>query len=1643
VLDQADPLQLNDLRIFGFITAMFYALILIVALLWWRFRRLRKGRSGREDVDERLLAEETIQLTEERWARRILGVQTPSGAPHTRYSNATLEQNFLMHLRALYKIVIEWRRQENNWKADDPRLAEDETDDWINGMDEYASCLGIYLRWVIKAGAKDGLPRKDVLEECEDSNHIWSRLVMYLAEPYLGMVTLLRKYNNVVSHQDKSNLDTEIEGLLKQLGVRRRPTGFDARRLFNYPANPGAFDLLRVQQPGIPLKKLLLEAATKLRVPYSHLAGMVEKYKAFKRRENPQPTHPYLIEFGKVLPHFLLMGLGALVLYNQQTLADSPIIPYLWYQVAAMFQEQGQGQGTLLWAIPLAAGLAFSTLAMFVRVYRFEASMLPREGADFVLDVTVTRLMGKEHKAMPRLKSGWFWKPVWYARVGWLLRAVGWALLARELLSWDTPSFATFLVVKGMFAMLALAEFAGIVVPLLTTFAAGALQDLVARKHNAPAALQFINRLNFSASRPASPLALAARYLFQPSVPSGDWRSLAQAMLSYFGLAAAFFFIGVYLCKEILALWFTENYLNVSYVKLFFGGLLFWNTMYLLRYGLFLLTTAVTSLLCITPWRTVAALVGLGFVTVAAFEFEPGVENAAAGPLVWCIVGTLVVFAIFEERILKIFRRGRESDRDRIKPARPERLIGTVDHLTPPSDSKAGIVYMSGDDLGYLKLNPDLMFTRWRLLRHKLGSSAAVLARNLGGWPDDEALERSLARLYALEQQHQITLWHPCQLRVEGQEPHEAIRGLELVAASPEERRDLLNAWQVRRWVVSMMSTAGHSQDTAINLVDIALRFQADGLAPRAAFYLIANKYDNRDNNRPVQLPYDQGELQQREKLCQLIEALAPGTHAYNVQNWTPFGFKAGGMTGMDLVPEENLKLSTMVVLDRNATINDMDGFMADLSETMADPNLVIVIPGRGTTNTLTEIGQGSQMIEEGHRSFLRGLMGLMGGGAGESLGTGWGNIVAYSYGRTQRAMLDPLMPRMPLTSRMQRGSSFAVRSEGLIGFSPHAVGISEDTWAVSQAAHNLVALGARVRFRLSRAFWHKIRESWSHAEWLASFPRWSGGYLQMMQDGLMQRINDFGPLSIFARELRASSGRAYLTAPFALFNILFLPLAILLDVTPFVQILIVLWNFGFVMNQVLTLHGLNAYLESTGFSRFGAGAGIALSGLSLVLMPEELHSYAAGMILLSTFIGGFWSGLSRWTYTRLRDILLFGPQLILHGLGQIMRQTIEFVMSGAAATDAQHVNMAYRAWAGPREDQPLARYPHFINLRTVVWWIGVPSVALNLLALSNLDMFNVVLLLPSLLFSTSVLAGPFLMTPKPGSHQQLSVRLFKWLGWPAAFAVMTAFSFLIARGGSWLWMAAALGLLVLLAVLAVPAHHFGFRVRLAHLRSRLLHHLGAGGIPSESRGTLADTLFAQARNPKQVESVLEASPLAAGAQSQIAAWVAQRLAPALEAPKRPLPPQPPGMQRVLSEFRRTFCVGLLTFLWFLVVPVPGLFVFSAGPHRLSMTLTIIMLMVLAVVVLAITGHWTAEVLRHRRRCRGGAHSLDTRAVAAFGQLQEGWAETRRLSAAETARIAALFTDLMTYLDQKSDRYAADCLQRIETLLEVPRSPHH
>src|SRR5438093_11777633 len=127
---------------------------------------------------------------------------------------------------------------------------------------------------------------------------------------------------------------------------------------------------------------------------------------------------------------------------------------------------------------------------------------------------------------------------------------------------------------------------------------------------------------------------------------------------------------------------------------------------------------------------------------------------------------------------------------------------------------------------------------------------------------------------------------------------------------------------------------------------------------------------------------------------------------------------------------------------------------------------------------------------------------------------------------------------------------------------------------------------------------------------------------------------------------------------------------------------------------------------------------------------------------------------------------MLFGPQLVIHALGQVIRQSLEFVLSGASANDAKSVNIAFRAWFGPREDRPCEGYQNFVNLRTVVWGVGLTSLVMNVFALANLDFLNALLLLPCLMFSVSTLIGPFVMNPKPGRGVGRAVWLSSLMGW-------------------------------------------------------------------------------------------------------------------------------------------------------------------------------------------------------------------------------------------------------------------------------------
>jgi hypothetical protein len=1624
------PTSPRDIIQFLWTAAGFYIAMIVVTLFWWVLSWVRKRQRMKAVTAANmglLVSEVVMQKAEERWARRVLGIRMATGADCSRYSNAPIEQNFHLQLRAIYKLVLEWRRVVNGWPENDARLVEEGQDPWLNGLDEFAVMIGIYTRWVVKAGRKDGLPKPNVLLENEDSNHIWSRLVIYFSDSHLRLLGLMADFQSNPAAAAVLGVNDEIELALRLMGARARPNAFDARSAFDAPADRSAMDILLIQLPGVGLTRIVEEMELKLDIPAEHVLSFIRGYKSFKEREHLYPVHPYILEAAKMLPHFVFMGLVAVIWYNNG-LRGLRIYDYLKEAATRMAADAH----SLIWAVPLFIGCALSVTAYALQIYRYRWPTQPLAESRMALDTEVTGLFGASTRiATPAMHVGLLWNPLIYQRLGWIFRAMGLALLAAAIFNLESPSFATWVTVKGLVGVVLLLESASLLGPIISARFSSWLEDRVSASSAPGAFIRWVNQLNLVPTRPASLVWLSLKYHFQPSVPTGSAKAMVQAIAFYLVFAATFFFIGGYMYNQALEVWFQETYRAGWDIRLILGAGLFWITMYLLRFGVFVLFAAFSSALAVYPFKVVGALVAVGCLAwqLVSDSFNQYLRDHQ---VFTCVGLAAVLVAITcESAILSRIGRGLRPHNRKARQANQSLKNRNK------RDCTLGVVYMSGDDLSSQKLTADLLMTRLALLREKLGSEGIRLLLKMQSLPEDVSLRQWLASLYELEMKHDVSLWHPLQLVVGGEQAsfREQL-GLTLVVDSSTQREQILTAWHLRRWLVTMMSTAGHSQDTAINLVDIALSLHHEGLAARSVFYLIQNKYDNNETNRPSQMAYDRGELGHRNKLAHLLMELAPGSRAYSLNDWTPFGFKAGGLVGMDLVPEETLKLTNMLVLDRNANTHDLDALMTDVKMALGDPGVVIVIPGRSTTNTLTPIGQGSQLIEEGHRALIRGVM-MLGGSGAENMGTGWGNLQAIYYGPVQRALCDVRTPKVPLTTPSQRGASFGDRFEGLIGFGPHAIGISEDIWGVTQAAHNALALGHQVRFCRSRALWHKVRETWSHAEWLAAFPRWSGGYLQMMLDPIMQRINDDGPLSAFAKEIRANGGRFFLGAPVALLSILLMPLAIIWDLSPFVQILILLWNLGLVMNQVLTSLGLVACLESTGFNRITGFVGLTASGIALVTY-QDLRPFFLPVFLFGFLIGGFAIGLGRWLFYRGRDMVLFGPQLVIHALGQVTRQSLEFVLSGASANDAKAVNMAFRTWVGPREDRPFETYQNFVNLRTVVWGVGLTSLLLNLFALANLDFLNVLLLLPTLMFSVSTLVGPFLMQPKPGADLGWTVWIPKSLGWLASFAFYLVVACLISFGGWLQWLGVLLCLATFGRLLSVGLKYVGYRKRLAKIMVHMSGAMSEGGLPAAEARKLAERLLqGLGGDVEKSRLALQNSPLRPDTQALVLQIVRDKALPLLRKPITDLEPPLGPNPRFRSEWNRSFVLGLFTFVWFFVVPMPGLLVFIAPQgYRVSLSPASMLYFAAGLVVVVLVGGALSLFLDWWERKRSSDRGLVAQIQSRYRSFVYRAAQVGSLTPRQTSHLYAMFTDVQTFFDQRSYAYARTTLERIDHTLK-------
>ncbi|MBF0490321.1 MAG: MFS transporter, partial [Candidatus Omnitrophica bacterium] len=1643
------------------------------ALLWRRNLKNIQTRAGAQLVPNKVMA-----ISEERWAKNILGATDVPGSTNQRHGDGPLSANFSAQLRALYKLVLAWRAKVNGYDEANLKaglLGQD--DPFLNGLDEFALMAGFFMRRANKEGYKDS-------KYSFDSNHFFGRLEMYVSPYREAMVKLLAQRLEAQDCATLQTVDTSIEELLKDMGMNPRQQaaisstaalGFIQDVIQNNVRDSDmmAFNAITAGL-GVTFKDVkdqkfkeiegntfevvnrvmgtvMKEADGTAEAKIAHVKAFETKFKEFLKTEYSEVTPKYylFIEAMKLLPQIVAV-LGAMVVAYNDSVGGSSII---------IFVQDFVGQLVHLLTFKIAAGLlGISILAHLVSAYvaraRHNNSYLARD-----------------------MRRGAFWNPIYYGNVGHVTRAIAFTVLGIAMLSLPVNSMSQYILTRGLVVFVIGLEVAAAILPFIFTAYSRVTQAWVidASRHGAKPSrvLSTLNILNIPECRPMSILGDAFKYYLQPSVPTGSVWDLFLAVVNYVVLTVSFIWIGgVFIGKSGLSQWFFQQYsIGVPAWKMLAGGAIFALALYLARFAISNIITSVANAIVSWPFKVAGLL-------YTSLHFAYGL------PMGWMIAGGFAVAALVEPHFLK----GILYVQEKLMERRYQKNIAKHQAENNGQNKKFGVVCIGGDAIGTLgRLEAQAVIDRWYWFKYRSSQAVKtfVKAHQLQGLAGDKEAERLIKQLHYVEWLSKVTLVHPSQVVVNATKYNEIIeevrangvplvngvwdatdaqiktvagklkkvddKNLDIYVASEEQKSELLKAMQMRWFFISFQSAGGQSQDVGMTMVDIALAMAQRLVGVDVTFYFISNKYvDN--NKRPSEESYGwSNDFGQRQKVLLIIEKLTR-MKGKVIHDWTPFANKAEAGTGMDMAYESTPDLDNILIMDRNATVQDMGTFIYDVKTALANDHLVIVVPGRGTTNITNPMGQSSQLVEEGHRQYVKGVM-AFGGKAGESVGTGWGNLLKNFYWKAQKALVTKRFPTRPMTSRAsaQRTvwTDFIETILGLIGFIPHAVGISEDIWAVQQMADSSSALGGIPQFTTGRSMWHKIRESASHYDWMSAFPRWAGGFPQKKMDPMMQKVFDYGRMNFFAKEIRDNGGRFFLSAPLALLFIVVMPFAVKLGVMPFVGINLIFAALGILFNQVQTLSGLLAYLEAHGFNRYTA----ALSG--------AMAAYLTGnpaIAFIAFIAGGFALPFARWISTRPRDMIHFGTQLVIHVLGQIIRQPLVFVMSGALKMDAYSVDM--------REYVNKA-YADFLSIKSV-WRLGFVLFIADIIAISSLDMLNGLFLLPTLMFSVSLLLGPSVMKAKEGFHlgylPQLAVRL---AGWVSGFVFFGVLSFGVLKGGMLVYVSHAVlaltAVMFLLWFWKIKSPFSIFDQLMNKLRAKAGIQSMDGSVSKASlqgiqsiQGTILDFT-----NKKGIWEEASKKDVRLKGDADINEQEFRRIAQGdfdkvwliVQKSLNTIPyaegkAESRGtvkwfkMIRLYSEYLRHTVVSVFVLAFFYFVPIPGLLVFETEAARISVPLFSLLcviglglgLVLVADMIFQSLSFFSVSAARNRFNSLYETYTQAESSIVA--SLVGGINETNRNNALTIAQTRALFADTLTYIEQGSSAYAHKTMNTIGKVLK-------
>ncbi len=451
-----------------------------------------------------------------------------------------------------------------------------------------------------------------------------------------------------------------------------------------------------------------------------------------------------------------------------------------------------------------------------------------------------------------------------------------------------------------------------------------------------------------------------------------------------------------------------------------------------------------------------------------------------------------------------------------------------------------------------------------------------------------------LTLLYSRESEAHVSLMTDDQLlargaaRAEGEIP----LNLSIVYDTPQEREQLIFAKEINQLVslFNPISEKGslNPYDAGVSLVGLAYMLR-DTLDPEGVPLgkktILAFTYNNTSEKNQDTI----------ENFLRLFAHISGAEVSMNFVPTVTFS-KSGTMNGdrslsrdYEAGRERAKKLSQVrriLILDRNSNALDLRRHINDLVASMNNPEQVIMVAHRNTTNTRRYIGVQNYLVEFGQGNAMLGML--------EKIATGWENNMGVYGWDALKKMSNPDFPRKGFTPETRKANRARAKAAGLgseypdqfgmIGFAMNSMGISEDYEAVLQEAHMLVALGYDPSYALSKAIHHKRRESFSNFELGSAVPRWAGGRNQVISRFLMQTINDIGPEAYVEREANRNVGRHYVGMPWGFLNLIMLPVSVVFGFNPFQGLWLTLATVGTLFNQILRLHGWGAMIDDSGF---------------------------------------------------------------------------------------------------------------------------------------------------------------------------------------------------------------------------------------------------------------------------------------------------------------------------------------------------------------------------------------------------------------------------------------------------------------------------